>query len=88
MAAIAIMKNAKPTWFAGLAGVGAKARDMGRRGLAYAAAAVMICAVGVALLQLVVQLLSFPAPVAGTAIALMAGAVLNWLRRHLRQGKA
>jgi hypothetical protein len=44
----------------------------------------MICAVGAALLQLVAQILSFPAPVAVTAITLIAAALLKSLRRHLR----
>ena len=84
MAAIVIGKNAKA---ASLAGVCIKARDLGRRALRYAAATALICAVGVALLQLVAQILGFPAPIAAIAITLMAGALLNRLRRHLRHGK-
>lgn len=84
MAAIVIRKNAKATGLAGLAGVRAKACDLGHRGLAYVAATVMMGAVGAALLQLVAQILSFPTPIAVTAITLIAAAVLNWLRRHLR----
>ncbi len=87
MAVIVIRKNAKATWLAGLAGACAKARAMGRRGLAYLAATVMICAVGAAVFQLVAQILSFPAPIAAIAITLIAGALLDWLRRHLRHGK-
>jgi hypothetical protein len=87
MAVIVIGKDGKATSLASLAGVFVKARDMGRRVLRYVAATVMICAVGVALLQLVAQILSFPAPIAAIAITLMAGALLNWLRRHLRHGK-
>jgi hypothetical protein len=87
MAVIVLRKDAKATWLAGLAGVRAKARDMGQRGLAYAAATVMICAVGAALFQLVAQSLSFPAPIAAIAITLIAAALLRWLRRHLRNGK-
>ena len=87
MAAIVIGKNAKATSLAGLAGVCVKARDLGRRALRYAAATVMICAVGVALLQLVAQILTFPAPIAAIAITLLAWVLLNYLRRHLRHGK-
>ena len=46
------------------------------------AAAVMVCAVGAALLQLVVQLLGFPAPVAVTGITVLAVALLSSLRRR------
>jgi hypothetical protein len=88
MAAIVIRKNAKATWFAGLAGARAKACKMGKRGLAYAAATAMICAIGAALLQLVAQILSFPTPIAVTAITLIAVTLLNSLRRHLRHGKS
>jgi hypothetical protein len=88
MAAIVIRKNAKATWLAGLAGVRAKACGLGQRGVAYVAATVMVCAVGAALLRLVAQILSFPTPVAATAITLIAAAMLNWLRRHLRHGRS
>jgi 4-hydroxybenzoate polyprenyltransferase len=81
MAAIVIRHNPKATR---LAGVGATARGMVQRAMAYVAAAVLICAVGAALLQLAVQLASFPAPIAVPAITLMAAALLNSLRRHLR----
>ena len=81
MAAIVTGENATPAW---LAGLGATARDKGQRAVACAAAVVMTCAVGEALLQLVAQVLSFPAPVAVTAITLMAAALLTSLRRHLR----
>jgi len=84
MAAIVIRDNAKATWLTGMAGVRAKACDMVQRVMAYAAATIMICAVGAALLQLAAQILSFPAPIAVTAITLMAAALLNSLRRHLR----
>lgn len=84
MAAIVIRENAKATWLAGTATLRAKASDIVRRGIAYAAATVLICAVGAALLQLVAQILSFPAPVAATAITLMAAVLLHWLLRHLR----
>ena len=52
--------------------------------MACAAATVMVCAVGAALLQLVTQMLSFSAPIAVTGITVMAAALLNALRRHLR----
>ena len=48
MAAIVIRHNAKATW---LTGVRASARDMVQRAMAYVATAVMICAVGAALLN-------------------------------------
>jgi hypothetical protein len=41
-------------------------------------------AVGAALLQLVVQMLGFPAPVAVIGMTVMAAALLISLRRHLR----
>ena len=86
MAAIVITENAKATWLTGLAG---QARDVGQRAMAYAAAMVMICAVGAALLQLAAQILTFPAPIAAAATTLMAAALLTSLRRHLRtQGRA
>ena len=84
MAAIVIRANAKATWLTGLAAVRAKACDMVHRAMANAAATIMICAVGAALLQLAAQILSFPAPIAVTAMTLMAAVLLNSLRRHLR----
>jgi hypothetical protein len=84
MTVIVIRKDAKAARLTGMAGVRAQARDLGRRAMAYAAAAVMAGAVGVALLQLVAEILSFPAPIAVTAITLMAAALLTSLRRHLR----
>lgn len=84
MAAIVIRHNPKATWLTGLAGVRAAARDIVQRAMAYVAAAIMICAVGAALLQLAVQLVSFPPPIAVPGITLMAAALLNSLRRHLR----
>jgi hypothetical protein len=84
MAAIVIRANAKATWLTGLAAVRAKACDMVHRAMANAAATIMICAVSAALLQLAAQILSFPAPIAVTAITLMVAALLNSLRRHLR----
>lgn len=61
MTAIVIRDDAKATWPTGLAGVRVRARDMVQRAMACAAATIMVCAVGVALLQLVAQILSFPA---------------------------
>jgi hypothetical protein len=83
MAAIVIRHNAKAAWLTGIAGVRAKARDMVRRAMDRAAAAVLLCAVGAALLRLVAELLSFPAPIAMTAITAIAVALLNSLRRHI-----
>jgi hypothetical protein len=84
MAAIVIRENAKATWLPGMARVLAKACDMVRRAVDYAASAVMICAVGTALLQLAVQIASFPAPVAVTAFTLIAVTLFQSLRRHRR----
>jgi hypothetical protein len=84
MTAIVIRENAKAPWSTGMAGVRVRACDMVQRAMACAAATIMVCAVGVALLQLVAQILSFPAPIAVTAITLMAAVLLNSLRRHLR----
>jgi hypothetical protein len=81
MAAIVIRGNAKPTGFAGLR---TKACRMVQRAMACTAAAVLVCAAGAALLQLVVQMLSFPAPIAVTGLTVMAATLLNSLRRHLR----
>jgi len=83
MAAIVVSRHAKATWLTGVAGVCAKAREMVRRALGYAAATVLICAVGAALAELVAEILSFPAPIAITAITLIAVALLHSLRRHL-----
>ena len=84
MAAIVIRDNAKATWLTGLAGVRAKACDMIQRAMACVAATILICAVAAALVQLAAELLSFPAPIAVTAMTLMAAALLGSLRRHLR----
>jgi hypothetical protein len=54
------------------------------RGLFCAAAAVMVCAIGAALLQLAILILSFSAPLAITAITLVAAVVLRSLRRRMR----
>jgi hypothetical protein len=84
VAAIVIRENSKAAWLAGRAGGRAKARGMARRAMDWAAATVLACAVGAALLQLAAELASFPAPVAVTAITVMAAALLNSLRRHIR----
>jgi Flp pilus assembly protein TadB len=55
-----------------------------QRGLAWTAAAVMICAVCLAVLQLAVLILSFSFPVAVTVITLVAAVLLNTLRRRIR----
>ena len=79
-----VFRDAKATWPTAVAGVGGRACDLAQRAMACVAATIMVCAVGVALLQLVVQILGFPAPIAVTAITFMAAALLNALRRHLR----
>lgn len=84
MAAIVIRGNARLAWLTGLASLRAKARDMVRRAAAYAAAAVLACAVGAALLQLAAQILSFSAPIAATGLTVMAAVLLNSLRQYLR----
>jgi CHASE2 domain-containing sensor protein len=84
MAVIVIRGNARAAWLTGLAGLCATARDMARRALACAAAAVMICAVGAALLQLAVEIVSFPAPIAAVGITVITAALLNVLCRGLR----
>jgi membrane protein implicated in regulation of membrane protease activity len=86
MAAIVIRQNAKAAWLIGIAGLRAKAPEMLRRAMNCAAATVLACAVGAALLQLVAELLSFPAPIAVTAITVMAAALLNSLRRWRSSG--
>jgi membrane protein implicated in regulation of membrane protease activity len=55
-----------------------------QRGLFCAAAAVMVCAIGAALLQLAVLILGFSSPVAITVIILVAVILLNSLRRRFR----
>jgi hypothetical protein len=55
-----------------------------QRGLFCAAAAVMVYAIGAALLQLAVMILSFYSPVAITVITLMTVVLLNSLRRRIR----
>jgi len=84
MTAILIRDNAKATWLAGLTGVRARARDMVQRAMFCAAATILICAIAAAVAQLAAELLAFPAPIAVTAMTLMAAAVLDLLGRHLR----
>jgi biotin transporter BioY len=84
MAVIVIRGNARAAWLTGLASWYARARDMARRALACAAAAVMICAVGAALLQLAAEIVSFPAPIAVVGITVITAALLHALSRCLR----
>ena len=58
-----------------------------QRGLFCAAAAVMICAIGAALLQFALVILSFSSPVAITVITLVALVLLNSLRRRIRAAR-
>ena len=55
-----------------------------QRGLFCAAAAVMVCAIGAAVLQLAVLILGMSSPVAITVITLVALVGLNSLRRRRR----
>ena len=57
---------------------------MFQRGLACAAAAVMIVAIGIELFQLTTQILSFSSPVVIVVATLVAAALLHSLRRRLR----
>ena len=57
---------------------------MFQRGLFCAAAAVMVCAIGAAVLQLAVLILDISSPVAITVITLVAIVLLNSLRRRIR----
>ena len=84
MTAMVSTTNAEAARLTGMAGARARAADMVTRATAYAAAAVLAGAARAALLQLVAQILSFPAPIAAAAMTLMATALLHSLRRHLR----
>jgi membrane protein implicated in regulation of membrane protease activity len=84
MAVIVIRGNARAAWLTDLASLCARARGMARRAMECAAAAVMICAVGATLLHLVVEIVSFPAPIAVAGITVITAALLNLLRRGLR----
>ena len=83
MAAIVIGGNARARWFTGLAGLRARACDTARRAAVFAAATVMACAIGAALLQLAVELLSFSAPIAAAGLTVMTATLLRSLRRSL-----
>ena len=83
MAAIVIRENAEAIPSAALVVIRARACAIVQRAMFCAAATIMICAVGVALLHLTVQILSLPAPIAVIAMTLMAAALLNSLRRRL-----
>ena len=84
MAAIVIGGNARARWLTGLASLRAWTRQMARRATACAAAAVMACAIGAALLRLAAQILSLPTPMAATGITVMTAVLLYSLRRCLR----
>ncbi|HYB16871.1 MAG TPA: hypothetical protein VEF71_15545 [Streptosporangiaceae bacterium] len=84
MAVIVTRGNARVTWLTGLASLRSRACGMARRAAACAATAILVCAVGAALLQLAAQILSLSAPIAVTGLTVMAAALLNSLRRHLR----
>jgi hypothetical protein len=56
-----------------------------QRGLFGAAAAVMVCAIGAAVLQLAVLILGMSSPVAITVITLVALVLLNSLRRRIHR---
>jgi hypothetical protein len=87
MAAVGIRGTARVAWLTGLTSLRARAWDMARRATGYVAAAVMVCAVGAALLQLAAEILSFSAPIAVTGITVMTGALLNFLRRCVSDPK-
>jgi hypothetical protein len=55
-----------------------------QRTLTSVAAAVMICAIGAAVIQLAIMVFGFPRPVAIAVLALAALAGLNVLRRNRR----
>jgi len=55
-----------------------------QRGLFCAAAVVMACAIGAALVQLAILILGFSSPIAITAVTLAGLVLLNSLRRRLR----
>jgi hypothetical protein len=55
-----------------------------QRGLTSLAAAIMICAIGAALIQLAMMIFGLSLPVAVTVLSLAAVGGLNWLRRNRR----
>jgi hypothetical protein len=87
MAAVVIRGTARARWLTGLAGLCARTGETARRAMACVAAGVMVCAVGAALLQLVVEILSLSAPMAATGITVMTAVLLRSLRRRLRSGR-
>jgi hypothetical protein len=58
---------------------------MFQRGLFCAAAAVMVCAIGAALLQLAILIFNVSSPLAITAMILVALALVHSLRRRIRE---
>jgi hypothetical protein len=87
MAVVVIRGTARAAWLTGLTGLRARAWGMAQRATGYVAAAVMVCAVGAALLQLAAEILSFSAPIAVTGITVMTAALLNLLRRRVSDQK-
>ena len=87
MTVIVIRGTARAAWLTGLTSLRARAWDMAQRATGYVAAAVMVCAVGAALLQLAAEILSFSAPVAVTGMTVMTAALLNLLRRRVSDQK-
>ena len=79
MAVIVTRGKARAAWLPGLASVCARARDMARRALACAAAAVMIGAVGAALLQLAAEIVSFLRQVPRDTIVLLDEAYIEFV---------
>ena len=59
-----------------------------QRTLASAAAAIMICAIGAAMIQLTIMIFGLPLPVAITLLSLAALAGLKALRRNRRTSAA
>jgi len=55
-----------------------------QRGLFCAAATVMVCAIGAALLQLAFLIFSVSSPIAITAVIMVAVVLLHSLRRRIR----
>ena len=85
MAAIVVRENAKAVWLTSAVGVRVTPGGMVRRVMDCAAAFVLLSAVGAALVQLAVELVGLPAPIAVPAITVLAAALLNSLRRHRRR---
>jgi hypothetical protein len=87
MAAIVVGGTARAAWLTGLTSLRARTWHMAQQATGYAAPAVMVCAVGAALLQLAAQILSFSAPIAVTGISVMTATLLNLLRRRVSDPK-